>query len=117
MRGMRLRSRMSSRLPVGRADESASTTTPSPPPRTARRRRRYQPASARGLDRRPGAHLPKRTPALPHSRTSVKAFAELYAALDETTKTGEKVDALARYFASVPPADAAWGVHFLSGRR
>src|SRR5215213_2930056 len=48
---------------------------------------------------------------------AVKAFAELYAALDETTKTGEKVDALARYFASVPPEDAAWAVHFLIGRR
>ena len=47
----------------------------------------------------------------------MKAFAELYAALDETTKTGEKVDALARYFASAPPGDAAWAVHFLSGRR
>lgn len=47
----------------------------------------------------------------------MKAFAELYAALDETTRTGEKVDALARYFAAVPPADAAWAVHFLSGRR
>jgi DNA ligase-1 len=47
----------------------------------------------------------------------VKAFAGLYAALDETTKTGEKVDALARYFASVPPEDAAWAVHFLIGRR
>ncbi len=47
----------------------------------------------------------------------MKAFAELYAALDETTKTSEKVDALARYFTSVPPADAAWAVHFLSGRR
>ena len=47
----------------------------------------------------------------------MKAFAELYSALDETTKTGEKVDALARYFSSVPPADAAWAVHFLSGRR
>ncbi|HKP74396.1 MAG TPA: ATP-dependent DNA ligase, partial [Longimicrobiaceae bacterium] len=47
----------------------------------------------------------------------MKAFAALYAALDETTKTSEKVDALARYFASVAPADAAWAVHFLSGRR
>ena len=47
----------------------------------------------------------------------MRAFAELYAALDETTKTGAKVDALARYFASAPPADAAWAVHFLSGRR
>jgi len=47
----------------------------------------------------------------------VKAFAELYAALDETTKTNEKVDALTRYFSSVPPADAAWATAFLIGRR
>jgi DNA ligase-1 len=47
----------------------------------------------------------------------VKRFAELYAELDETTKTGEKVDALAAYFAHTPPEDAAWAVHFLSGRR
>ncbi|HEU4883428.1 MAG TPA: ATP-dependent DNA ligase [Longimicrobium sp.] len=47
----------------------------------------------------------------------MKAFAALYAELDETTKTGEKVDALAAYFASTPPEDAAWAVHFLSGRR
>jgi len=47
----------------------------------------------------------------------VKAFAALYAELDETTKTGEKVDALAAYFAGTPPQDAAWAVHFLSGRR
>jgi DNA ligase-1 len=47
----------------------------------------------------------------------MKAFAELYAALDETTRTNEKVDALARYFAAAPPEDAAWAVHFLIGRR
>jgi DNA ligase-1 len=47
----------------------------------------------------------------------VKSFAALYAELDETTKTGEKVDALAAYFASTPAEDAAWAVHFLSGRR
>ena len=47
----------------------------------------------------------------------MKSFAALYAELDETTKTGEKVDALAAYFASTPPEDAAWAVHFLSGRR
>jgi DNA ligase 1 len=45
------------------------------------------------------------------------AFAELYAALDETTRTNEKVAALAMYFASAPPADAAWALYFLSGRR
>jgi len=47
----------------------------------------------------------------------VKAFADLYAALDETTKTSEKVAALASYFSRVPPADAAWAVTFLIGRR
>ncbi|MBA2459012.1 MAG: ATP-dependent DNA ligase [Gemmatimonadales bacterium] len=47
----------------------------------------------------------------------MKPFARLYTALDETTATGEKVAALARYFRSAPPADAAWAVHFLSGRR
>jgi DNA ligase-1 len=47
----------------------------------------------------------------------VKAFADLYAALDETTKTNEKVAALARYFAGVPPVDAAWALSFLIGRR
>jgi DNA ligase-1 len=47
----------------------------------------------------------------------VKAFARLYAALDETTATGEKVAALTAYFRSAPAADAAWAVHFLVGRR
>jgi DNA ligase-1 len=47
----------------------------------------------------------------------MKAFAELYAALDETTKTNEKVAALTRYFARVPPADAAWAAALLIGRR
>ncbi|HEU5015000.1 MAG TPA: ATP-dependent DNA ligase [Roseiflexaceae bacterium] len=47
----------------------------------------------------------------------MKAFADLYTALDETTKTNEKVDALARYFASAPPDDAAWALYFLIGRR
>ena len=47
----------------------------------------------------------------------MRAFAELYAELDETTRTNEKVDALARYFASAAAEDAAWAVHFLIGRR
>ena len=47
----------------------------------------------------------------------MREFARLYAALDETTATGEKVAALAEYFRSAPPADAAWAVHFLTGRR
>ena len=46
----------------------------------------------------------------------MKAFAALYAALDETTKTNEKVEALTRYFAVAMPDDAAWALFFLSGR-
>ena len=47
----------------------------------------------------------------------MRSFAGLYAALDETTATNEKVAALAEYFRSAPPEDAAWAVHFLTGRR
>ncbi len=47
----------------------------------------------------------------------MRAFADLYAALDETTKTSEKVAALVRYFRSAAPADAAWAVYFLTGRK
>ena len=47
----------------------------------------------------------------------MKAFTALYTALDETNKTNEKVEALTRYFASADPADAAWALYFLIGRR
>lgn len=47
----------------------------------------------------------------------MKQFAALYRELDETTKTNHKVDAMRRYFADCDPADGAWAVYFLSGRR
>jgi DNA ligase 1 len=47
----------------------------------------------------------------------LKAFAELYAALDETTKTNAKIAALKRYLEAAQPEDAAWAVNFLIGRR
>jgi len=47
----------------------------------------------------------------------VRRFAELYAELDRTTKTNRKVDAIVRYLREASPADAAWGVFFLSGQR
>ena len=47
----------------------------------------------------------------------MKDFAELYTALDETTKTNAKVAALKRYLGAATPEDAAWAVHFLIGRR
>ena len=47
----------------------------------------------------------------------MRAFADLYAELDSTNKTNEKVDALRRYFLAAQPEDTAWAVHFLIGRR
>ena len=47
----------------------------------------------------------------------MRAFADLYAALDETTKTNEKIAAMSKYFSTAPPEDIAWAVHFLIGRR
>jgi DNA ligase-1 len=47
----------------------------------------------------------------------MRAFAGLFAALDGTTSTNAKVQAIVRYLAAAPPADAAWAVFFLTGRR
>ncbi len=47
----------------------------------------------------------------------MKAFALLYERLDATQSTRAKVDAIAAYLTAAPPADAAWAVYFLSGRR
>jgi DNA ligase-1 len=47
----------------------------------------------------------------------MKAFTALYTALDETNKTNEKVQAMVNYFAAAPPADAAWAIYFLIGRK
>lgn len=47
----------------------------------------------------------------------MKQFAQLYAAIDSTTSTNRKVEAMAEYFGNAPPADSAWAVYFLSGGR
>ncbi len=44
-------------------------------------------------------------------------FAALYDAIDASTGTQAKVAALTAYFTHAPPADAAWAVAFLTGRR
>jgi DNA ligase-1 len=44
-------------------------------------------------------------------------FALLYDAIDRTTSTKGKVAAMVEYFRSAPPADAAWAMFFLTGRR
>ena len=47
----------------------------------------------------------------------MQRFSRLYDSIDSTTSTNAKVAAMARYFAETPPADAAWAVFFLTGRR
>ncbi|MFE8595661.1 ATP-dependent DNA ligase [Archangium violaceum] len=44
-------------------------------------------------------------------------LADLYEALDATTSTNAKVEALVGYFRDTPSEDAAWGLFFLTGRR
>jgi DNA ligase-1 len=44
-------------------------------------------------------------------------FARLFEAIDRTTSTNDKVAAMVAYFRGAPPADAAWAVFFLTGRR
>ena len=45
----------------------------------------------------------------------MKEFAALFAALDSTTSTRKKTDALLAYFQRSQPADAAWALYFLAG--
>ncbi len=47
----------------------------------------------------------------------MKAFADLFRRLDETTSTNRKIDTLAAYFEYAPAEDAIWAVHFLIGRK
>ena len=47
----------------------------------------------------------------------MRRFARLYAALDATTKTNAKIDAMAAYFEAAHPQDAAWALYFLTGER
>ena len=48
---------------------------------------------------------------------TMRRFSALYEAIDRTTSTNAKVAALAAYFRDAPPADAAWAIFFLTGRR
>lgn len=45
----------------------------------------------------------------------MKRFAALYTALDATTSTNDKLDALKAYFSVAEPEDAAWASYFLAG--
>ncbi|MEM6707374.1 MAG: ATP-dependent DNA ligase [Pseudomonadota bacterium] len=47
----------------------------------------------------------------------MKRFTELYLRLDQSNATNDKLEALTDYLREAPPADAAWAVYFLSGRR
>ena len=45
----------------------------------------------------------------------MREFAALFSALDSTTSTKKKTDALLAYFQRARPADAAWALYFLAG--
>ena len=47
----------------------------------------------------------------------MKRFTQLFFDIDGTNRTNEKVEAMVRYFQEAPPADAAWALYFLSGRK
>ena len=47
----------------------------------------------------------------------MRQFAALFAAIDHTTSTNAKVEAMVTYLSTAPPADAAWATFFLTGRR
>ena len=47
----------------------------------------------------------------------MKAFADLYRSLDDTTSTNRKIDVMVDYFRFAPQADAIWAVNFLIGRK
>lgn len=47
----------------------------------------------------------------------MQRFAQLFAELDQTNKTNDKIAAMARYFREVDSASAAWALYFLSGQK
>ena len=47
----------------------------------------------------------------------MKRFAALYTAIDSTTSTNAKTEALVEYFSTATPADAAWAMYFLTGHK
>jgi len=47
----------------------------------------------------------------------MKAFAALFAAIDQTTRTGAKVEALTAYFREAPEQDRLWCIALFTGRR
>jgi DNA ligase 1 len=47
----------------------------------------------------------------------MRRFSDLYEALDSTSSTGAKVEAMAQYFRAAPADDAAWAVFLLTGQR
>ena len=47
----------------------------------------------------------------------MKAFADLYRNLDETTSTNRKMEAMVDYLRRVPGEDAIWAISFLIGRK
>src|SRR5437899_7175972 len=62
-------------------------------------------------------NVPERKTEAQLGNHNMRAFADLYQKLDATNKTNKKLAALREYFALAAPADAAWAVYFLCGRK
>src|SRR5207248_1684543 len=79
--------------------------------------RRPRPLPARGGGNRRGPDRSRAARRSGRRLIVVRRFAALYDALDSTNSTNAKVAAMQSYFAEAPPADAAWALFFLTGRR
>ena len=101
-RGHRAPSRSGSRTAIPPSWPAGSASTGSTPTIVATRYEGERDDAGAEDDRR-GRRGGRRAIAGSAEGAPMKAFADLYAALDETTKTTEKVEALARYFARAPP--------------
>lgn len=47
----------------------------------------------------------------------MRLFTRLYIELDQSNRTNDKLEAMARFFQAAPPEDAAWAVYFLTGAK
>jgi DNA ligase-1 len=47
----------------------------------------------------------------------MQRFTQLYLALDQSTRTTEKIEVLKAYFRDAPPRDSVWALYLLTGRK
>src|SRR5690606_21061488 len=116
--------------PPARKESSSFTDKPKPSPAGSTNAAFTPPPFPPASQTAPNPNPPKRTPprnrhepkpvssaAQPTALLTMKALADLYLALDQTNKTGEKVAVLAAFFRTAPSEEKIWALALLSGRR